>query len=159
MSNSAFMIPKKFPTVTEIDAALRKIVAECFPAFNVSACDGGWLVQHPVNSELAFNVWLEKHQRRKALAIPHKHCYEIMWWVEYEVRERLARDFDASQYDEGAGHVENSLVFYSTYSDYLTAVYPPDYREFKVMMAAEEASLLPDDLRAKLGQLFQPQPH
>ncbi len=159
MANNSYIIPKVFPTVEEIDTTLRKVMNECFPGFKISEPpqndQTGWLIKHPENEDLAFTIHFDEFRDEKALSIPHRHCYEVMWWVEHEIRERLAKAFNAKQYDEGIGAVKNAKVYFDTYSDYLTATYPERFRHVKLMMAKEEAYLLPADIRGKLGKLFE----
>lgn len=156
MSNAAFVIPKKTHQPEVLDRMVREAVADVFPTFAITTIKEGdkitgWLLAHVTYKELAFNIWLSTHKKRQALQIPHKHCYEVMWWVEYEIRERLAGKLDAKQFDEGVGNVENATEFYQTYNDYLNAVYPTAYRLLKVRMAKDEARALPADLRRRLG--------
>ncbi len=157
MSNAAYLIPKLMPSHEDVDKTIREIVTTRFPNFGVwEAFDNGWLIVHRKEIDLAFNVWREVHNGHEALQIPHKHCYGFMWWVEYEIRERLAKALKARQYDEGVGRVRRYDEFYQTYSDYLRGVYgdaPPIMLESRVEIARMELQGLPADVLAMMGGL------
>lgn len=121
------------------------------------AYDNGWLIVHRKEIDLAFNIWPEVHNGHEALQITHKHCYGFMWWVEYEIRERLAKVLKARQYDEGVGRVRRYDQFYATYGDYLVGVYgdaPPVVFESRVEIARMELPGLPADVLVMMGDLI-----
>lgn len=154
MSNAAYVIPKLMPSYEDLDKTVREVITTRFPNFGVwEADDKGWLIVHQSESDLAFNIWLEVFNRHEALQIPHKHRYGFMWWVEYEIRERLAKTLKARQFDEGVGKVKNHDVFYPTYSDYLRDVYG-DFCDSYVEIAKMELPGLPPDVLAMMGDLI-----
>jgi hypothetical protein len=156
MANAAFIIPKRWPKVLELDALVKKAVLEKFPAFTVRSIDGGWAISHRLQpDDLSFNIWVSKCGKKQALQIPHRHSYNFMWWVEYEIRERLAQDLEARQYDEGVGKTQNCCETYATFSDYLRAVYSGDFLHLWVGFCRLEVWVLPPDLQGLLGDLFK----
>ncbi len=153
MSNCAFVIPKRNTTFTALDAVVKHTVSTRFPNYKAETCpeESGWLVVHEKETDLSFNIWVERRGRKRVLQIPHKHCYGFMWWVEYEIRERLAASLDAKQYDEGIGDTENCVERYETYADYLKGVYGEKAHLFLEMARDEVAVGLPPDVMLMQG--------
>lgn len=161
MSNSAYLIPKKMPPFPQLDALVTGIVVNRFSQFKIETIDkSGWFISHPDPTHgmyYGLNIWLDEYvtsrSRKQAIQIKHGHSGNFMWWIEYEVRERLAVALNAKQVDDGVGAVKNETTYYQTYVDYVRAVYDGKMIGFQIDMIKQEMTVMPPDLVAMVGDL------
>lgn len=147
--NSAYVFPKKFPTSAQIDADVREIVARKFPEFVVHFHEKevAWTVQYKkaaykvattrqigflrydaanpgLIEYLCLILRLSKWNRRKCIEFQHGHSYDILWWLEYEIREELALMYKAKTADDAiSGYHEPQIERFANYKEYLLFVY------------------------------------
>jgi len=54
-----------------------------------------------------------------AIEFRHGHSYDILWWIEHEIREAIGRELKGWMFDDGVGEIgEPDKRTYSSYYDY-----------------------------------------
>lgn len=86
-----------------------------------------WTIRYEDNPYLTMRFYIDIFRRRgmkgdaPCLNFPHGHTLPFMWWIEYVIREQLAKMLNLKQYDEGIGDCENEYTDYQTYEEYFKA--------------------------------------
>jgi hypothetical protein len=121
MANHAYVIVKKLPPAKKVDAELRDIVSK-FPQFTLTFYpkERSWFFHLTSDEALGMSFWLSKtFEKEPCIEFRHGHCANFFWWIEYEIREELARRYGAVVVDDGDGERNPPQVErYLTFSDY-----------------------------------------
>jgi hypothetical protein len=104
---------------------------------------GYWLIYHPGNrGHFGLEFWFGSYlldgrvwvphvslgpesvgdtimERVFAVEFRHGHAYDILWWIEYEIREAVGRELGAAMFDDGAGYYGDPLKpIFGTFLEY-----------------------------------------
>ena len=146
MANHAYVVTPVKPTVAQVDAIVRRVVSEKFPMLVVETHpdteEAYWQVTHPKDTAyLVLDFWFGDHRLDKdelariphvvldeeddgmtnvfAIEFRHGHSYEMLWWIEHEIREAVGRELDGCMFDDGVGIMgEPDPDTYATYMEY-----------------------------------------
>jgi hypothetical protein len=178
MANHAYVIPDKLPDPQRINDDVFAIVKRKFPQFQLEfdATQNSWMLSYKGDGYIAMTFWLDEYgdpetfdeatekwgRMLPCIEFRHGHAYQFMWWVEYEIREELARLYNAQVVDDGLGtfdppQLDPQLERYDTYRDYLVRTRwdelesDPAWKEFLNRQMDIEREALPDELKPLIG--------
>jgi len=124
MANHAYAKTGNKLDVKELDAHIRKIVAEKLNGVfevNYDAKEKTWLIHYPKDDYMGFLVWISDEEefgemkrgefveydkpklirKNSVIEFRHGHTYQFMWWVEGVIRENLGEIYGARMFDDG----------------------------------------------------------
>lgn len=182
MANHAYVIPKgKMPTADQINKDAQEIVRRKFPQFvldyippdEIKGGEANWhLHSVPDDGYLGMIFWIDEYgdpesfdektetwsRMLPCIEFRHGHAYRFMWWVEYEIREELARLYDAYSVDDATGEFDPpQLERYDTYRDYLVRTRwadleaDPAWKDFLNNEMDFEREALPEKYKPLIG--------
>ena len=124
MSNHAYVMPKKMPTVSQIHTDAEAILKK-FPQFKLTRNLDEWIVEYiwPEKAENQYFIglcfWVDRYEKKKCITFRHGHGLNFMWWIEYEIREELAKLYNAVSKDDGyEGKDPPCLERFDSYIEY-----------------------------------------
>jgi len=157
MSNHACVIPKKMPSIEQIDKDVHEIVSRKFPQFTLEF-DGEkfWELTHDPGYILTF--WCSETDGEQYIEFRHAH-QAIMWWIEYEIREELALRYDATVIDEAECVAETpQKERFANYSEYTEHIHSdlgdlfPDWRNIANLRIDAARNTVPEELKSLVGK-------
>lgn len=124
MANHAYAKTGKKLDPKEVDANIRKIVAEKLAGiFSVdyNKKEKLWLIHYKGNDYIGFQMWISDDKeygemkngefieyknpkiisKNSVLEFRHEHAFRFMWWVEGVIRENLGKIYNARMFDDG----------------------------------------------------------
>ena len=155
MSNSAYVIPKgDMPPTSLLNAYFQDIVAAKFPMFVLDhipperaiGCEYNWVLHlEPSNGLFVLCFELDTYDNLQCIRFKHGHSSGMLWWIEYEIREEIAKLIDANIVDDCDGdfcppHDER----YKSFSEYVTSLYPPEIAKVDIEICQK---FVPDQLK------------
>ena len=187
MANHAYVVPGRKPTVEEVDAVVRKVVAGKFPMLDLELKVGDkdawsqeatWILRSPEDDQFAIVFWFGDHWLSKpdpspkvvlqpdvhegmdkvfAVEFRHGHSWRILWWIEWEIRNAVAKALGARMYDDAYYKEGGEAPLNETYPSYVRYMKACLAREGRVrravLMAMErsEMNTAPESVRELYG--------
>lgn len=113
------------PDAKTIENDVRAIIENKFPKLKILGSKGFWHLGYEhdgvMNPRLTLHFWRENDT---TLEFSHRDTHPFIWWVEYEVREKLANQYKGRTTDDAVkGDYAPSNDSFNSLSDYLNKVY------------------------------------
>jgi hypothetical protein len=142
---------------------------------------GGWFVYHPNDKDyFGLKFWFGtylidvvsklphvslgrdsdsdgEYELAFAVEFQHGHSFEILWWMEYEIREAVGRELNAHMFDDGVGDMgKPRRRVFKNFRQYQYQLYRNCNRvagwdDFILKGLEEGKAVVPEDVRPLYG--------